>query len=74
MDILITRARMADASAFCYQSNDVLQSLRINGNKIDNKGGMYFAQALQVNTALQDLDLADTDQVRVRRRSVQWQQ
>ena len=64
MDILITRARMADASAFCLQSNDVLQSLRINGNKIDNKGGMYFAQALQINTNLEALDLCDTDQVR----------
>lgn len=36
----------------------------MNGNKIGNKGGMYFAQALQINTKLRELDLGDTDLVR----------
>jgi len=36
----------------------------MNGNKIGNHGGLYFAQTLQVNVALESLDLADTDLVR----------
>lgn len=35
----------------------------MTGNKIDNKGGMYFAAMLQVNNTLQKLDLGDTDLV-----------
>jgi len=37
--------------------------LRLNGNKIKTKGGMAIAGALQVNTMLEELDLAETDQV-----------
>ena len=43
--------------------NETLSKLRLNGNKIDNKGGMAIAGALQVNTMLEELDLAETDQV-----------
>jgi hypothetical protein len=45
------------------QKNAGLRALRLNGNKIGNKGGMFFAQMLQINTTLQALDLADTDLV-----------
>lgn len=38
-------------------------NLQMTGNKIGNKGGMYFAQALQINMSLEALDLCDTDQV-----------
>ena len=44
--------------------NETLQSLAMNGNKIGNQGGMYFAGALQVNTTLKELDVGDTDLVR----------
>ena len=40
--------------------------LRLNGNKLEtkeHKGGMSFAQALQINATLQHLDLGDTDLV-----------
>ena len=37
--------------------------MRINGNKIKTKGGLAIAGALQVNTMLEELDLAETDQV-----------
>ena len=37
----------------------------MTGNKIGNKGGMWFAQALQVNTGLEALDVADTDLVSI---------
>ena len=46
-----------------YQVNETLSKLRLNGNKIDNKGGMAIAGTLQVNTMLEELDLAETDQV-----------
>ena len=46
-----------------FQSHELLISLKMNGNKIGNKGGMYFAGALQVNTTLEALDLGDTDLV-----------
>jgi len=45
------------------QTNTSLKILRLNGNKIGNRGGLYFAQALQVNVSLESLDLADTDLV-----------
>ena len=48
------------------QTNEALQLLRLNGNKLETKeqkGGMYFAQALQINTTLLHLDLGDTDMV-----------
>ena len=43
--------------------NETLVKLRLNGNKIKNKGGMAIAGALQVNTMLEELDLGETDQV-----------
>lgn len=43
--------------------NDTLISLKLNGNKFGNKGGMALAGALQVNKTLEDLDIGDTDQV-----------
>ena len=36
----------------------------MTGIKMGSQGGMYFAQALQINTNLEALDLCDTDQVR----------
>lgn len=48
---------------FYMKKNAGLRSLRLNGNKIGNKGGMYFAQMLQINTTLEALDLGDTDLV-----------
>ncbi|MBO8711895.1 hypothetical protein INP24_14275, partial [Staphylococcus aureus] len=41
--------------------NAGLKALRLNGNKIGNRGGMFFAQMLQINTTLEALDLGDTD-------------
>ena len=46
-----------------FQVNETLAKLRLNGNKIKTKGGMAIAGALQVNTMLEELDLAETDQV-----------
>lgn len=46
-----------------FQKNETIVSLRISGNKIGNKGGMFFAQMLQVNETLEYLDLGDTDLV-----------
>lgn len=46
-----------------FQVNETLVKLRLNGNKIKTKGGMAVAGALQVNTMLEELDLAETDQV-----------
>ena len=37
--------------------------LNLNGNKIENRGGLAMAQMLQVNTSLQHLDLGHTDLV-----------
>lgn len=37
--------------------------LRMTGNKIGNKGGMFFASMLQINSTLEKLDLGDTDMV-----------
>ena len=45
------------------QMNETLRTLRMNGNKIGNKGGMSLAGALQVNTILEELDLGETDLV-----------
>ncbi len=45
--------------------NETLRVLRMNGNKIGNKGGMAIAGALQVNTILEEIDLAETDLVRI---------
>lgn len=45
------------------QVNETLVKLRLNGNKIKNRGGMAFAGALQVNTMLEELDIGETDQV-----------
>lgn len=54
----------AEALAKALHTNETLLSLRLNGNKLETKqqkGGMYFAQALQINNTLQNLDLGDTD-------------
>jgi len=45
------------------QTNTSLKFLRLNGNKIGNRGGLCFAQALQVNVVLESLDLGDADLV-----------
>ena len=37
--------------------------MRLNGNKMGNKGGMFMAQMLQINATLESLDLGDTDLV-----------
>ena len=50
---------------FLFQNNSGLKALRMTGNKIENRGGMFFAQMLQVNTTLEALDLGDTDLVSV---------
>lgn len=44
--------------------NETLLILRINGNKICDKGALAIAGSLQVNTVLEELDLADTDMVK----------
>jgi len=49
----------------CLQKNTSLKTFRLNGNKIGNRGGLYFAQALQVNVVLESLDLADSDLVSI---------
>ncbi|XP_077017102.1 leucine-rich repeat-containing protein 34 isoform X2 [Tamandua tetradactyla] len=41
--------------------NTSLKYLRMTGNKIENKGGMFFAAMLQVNSSLEKLDLGDCD-------------
>ena len=51
---------------FFFQNNSGLKALRMTGNKIENRGGMFFAQMLQVNTTLEALDLGDTDLVSVK--------
>jgi hypothetical protein len=35
----------------------------MTGNKIENKGGMFFASMLQINSSLEKLDLGDCDLV-----------
>lgn len=44
--------------------NETLLVLNLNGNKICNQGALAIAGSLQVNTILQELDMADTDMVR----------
>ncbi|XP_060250010.1 leucine-rich repeat-containing protein 34 isoform X4 [Ovis aries] len=41
--------------------NRTLKHLRMTGNKIENKGGMFFAAMLQINSSLEKLDLGDCD-------------
>ena len=56
--------RLIQQFYFVYlKVNETLAKLRLNGNKIKTKGGMAIAGALQVNTMLEELDLAETDQV-----------
>lgn len=55
-----------------FQVNETLVKLRLNGNKIKTKGGMAIAGALQVNTMLEELDLAETDQVMYIYLCVKW--
>ena len=52
-----------DLVQFILQVNETLQKLKLDGNKIGNKGCMAIAGALQVNTVLEELDLAETDMV-----------
>ena len=47
------------------QTNETLKTLQLNGNAIGNDGGMHFAQALQVNDTLENLDLGHTGLVSV---------
>lgn len=35
----------------------------MTGNPIGSKGGLYFAQALQINDTLEFIDLGECDQV-----------
>nr|XP_014342010.1 PREDICTED: leucine-rich repeat-containing protein 34 [Latimeria chalumnae] len=51
----------AEVIAKALHWNQTLKQLRMNGNKIGNKGGMYFAAMLQVNSSLEELDLGDCD-------------
>ena len=37
----------------------------MTGNKIGDSGAMFFAQALQINVTLEELDLADCDLVNI---------
>ena len=43
--------------------NETLLVLKLNGNKIGNQGALAIAGSLQVNTILEELDIADTDMV-----------
>ncbi|TEA09913.1 hypothetical protein DBR06_SOUSAS12110025 [Sousa chinensis] len=48
-------------ASFPFQKNTTLKHLRMTGNKIENKGGMFFAAMLQINSSLEKLDLGDCD-------------
>lgn len=39
--------------------NTMLKYLRMSGNKIENKGGMFFTAMLQINSSLEKLYLDD---------------
>ncbi|XP_054432926.1 leucine-rich repeat-containing protein 34 isoform X2 [Pteronotus mesoamericanus] len=41
--------------------NTTLKYLRMTGNKVEDKGGMFFAAMLQINSSLEKLDLGDCD-------------
>ena len=43
------------------QNNVTLQSLKLNGNKMGDRGAMYVAQMLQLNTTLEQLDLGECE-------------
>lgn len=47
--------------AKALHKNRTLKHLRMTGNKIENKGGMFFAAMLQINSSLEKLDLGDCD-------------
>lgn len=47
--------------AKALHKNTTLKYLRMTGNKIENKGGMFFAAMLQINSSLEKLDLGDCD-------------
>ncbi|XP_012495617.1 PREDICTED: leucine-rich repeat-containing protein 34 [Propithecus coquereli] len=55
------RGRLGSAAAAACGKNTTLKYLRMTGNKIENKGGMFFAAMLQINSSLQKLDLGDCD-------------
>lgn len=46
---------------WCAQNNTTLQCLKLNGNKLGDRGAMYVAQMLQLNTALERLDLGECE-------------
>ncbi|XP_014794268.1 PREDICTED: leucine-rich repeat-containing protein 34 isoform X3 [Calidris pugnax] len=56
----LTDAAAKHVAAF-LQRNETLVYLRMTGNKIGNKGGMFFASMLQINSTLEKLDLGDCD-------------
>ena len=45
------------------QDNSSLLSLRLSGNKIGSRGAVHVARMLHVNSALQEVELADCDLV-----------
>ncbi|MEE6501263.1 hypothetical protein FKM82_004114 [Ascaphus truei] len=51
----------AEHLAKALHRNETLRSLTMTGNKIGNKGGMFFASMLQINSTLEELDLGDCD-------------
>ncbi|ETE72303.1 Leucine-rich repeat-containing protein 34 [Ophiophagus hannah] len=51
----------AEFIAKAMHRNETLCYLRMTGNKIENKGGMYFAAMIQVNNTIQKLDFGDCD-------------
>lgn len=42
--------------------NDTLKVLKLDGNKLQRFGGLALADALQVNTTLEELNLNNTEQ------------
>lgn len=45
--------------------NETLKVLKLDGNKLKRFGGLALADALQVNTTLEELNLNNTEQVNV---------
>ncbi|XP_018596776.1 leucine-rich repeat-containing protein 34 isoform X1 [Scleropages formosus] len=48
-------------ASFVFKRNGSLRTLRMKGNKIGDKGGMNFADMLQSNSTLEEMDLSDCD-------------
>ncbi|XP_061230768.1 leucine-rich repeat-containing protein 34 isoform X2 [Neopsephotus bourkii] len=51
----------AKTMATFLQGNETLLHMRMTGNKIGEKSGMFFASMLQINPTLEKLDLGDCD-------------